>query len=158
MLGTPLLDDRDGHDDEDKTQKQRGIGRLAHGEVEAPSRNQHDEHRLPCDFEGDGEQPPLLLRGQLVGTFEGQAATSLILAETSRRVPALIVLAASGARCLLVPLVRSVDAHDSSTLPSSSGSSPHQEEAHTSSFSAGERSDGARPLRARSIQRWLDLS
>ena len=62
----PLLDDGDGHDHEHEAEQHQGIGRLAHEEVQASRGDEHEEHGLASDLEADGQQAPLLLRGQLV--------------------------------------------------------------------------------------------
>ena len=73
-LGAPLLDDGDGHDHEHEAEQHQRVGRLAHEEVEAPGGDEHEEHRLAGDLEGDGQQAPLLLGRQLVRAFCLQAA------------------------------------------------------------------------------------
>ncbi len=84
---------RDCHDDEDEAEEHQGIGRFAHDEVEAARGHEHEKHRLADDIKGDGEEPALLLRGQLVRSFLLQPAT-LLRPENpprSRRPPACSV-------------------------------------------------------------------
>lgn len=68
-LRAALLDDGDGHDHEDEPKQHERVGGLPHQEVDASSRDQHDEHRLSDDLERDGQHTSLLLGRQLVWAF-----------------------------------------------------------------------------------------
>ena len=51
-------------------------------QVEGPRRDEHEKHRLARDLEGDGQQVPFLLRGQLVRAFLLKSCAGLVFTET----------------------------------------------------------------------------
>jgi len=62
-FGPPRLDDGDGHDHEDEAEQHDRFGSVAKKKIQTASDDQHDEHGLAHNFEHNGQQAVLLLRG-----------------------------------------------------------------------------------------------
>ena len=80
-FGPALLNDGNRHHNEHKAEQHRGIGGLAHDEIQRPRSNEHEKHRFTSDLESDGEQASLLLRGEFVRPARCETRPSVLLAE-----------------------------------------------------------------------------